>query len=89
MVGGASHCVCKKGTIRPKGSTRCVPEQLLQQYINNIIANCSLIQNELIEAYGKQVKSNEGKVQFKEEECNPKKPNACKGLYMLMKILGD
>uniref|UniRef100_A0A0M3JJA0 EGF-like domain-containing protein n=1 Tax=Anisakis simplex TaxID=6269 RepID=A0A0M3JJA0_ANISI len=55
VVGGAQHCVCKKGTVRPHGTPRCVPEPLLQQYLNNIIGNCTAIRRELVEMYGPQV----------------------------------
>ncbi|KHN76197.1 Transmembrane cell adhesion receptor mua-3 [Toxocara canis] len=92
IVGGAPHCVCKKGTIRAQGTPRCVPEPLLQQYLNNIIGNCTEIQRELIEVYGPQVsfhtESSYGSysahsvhrtIERKEEVCDPAKTKPCKG----------
>lgn len=74
MVGGTTHCVCKKGTIRPQGSPRCVLEPLLQQYLNNIIGNCTEIQKDLIEVYGEKVSLSRDPSRFtyarKETECD-------------------
>lgn len=84
MVGGTTHCVCKKGTIRPQGSPRCVPEPLLQQYLNNIIGNCTEIQKDLIEVYGPKVsfssETSRRTYARKEQECDPNAKNPCKGL---------
>ncbi|VDN42991.1 unnamed protein product [Gongylonema pulchrum] len=74
MVGGSTHCVCKKGTVRPQGSPRCVPEPLLQQYLNNIIGNCTEIQKDLIEVYGPKVSFSSESARRayarKEQECD-------------------
>nr|CDQ06675.2 BMA-MUP-4 [Brugia malayi] len=83
MVGGATHCVCKKGTIRPQGSPRCVLEPLLQQYLNNIIGNCTEIQKDLIEVYGEKISFSNDSPRLtyarKETECDPKSKIPCKG----------
>uniref|UniRef100_A0A915AQK2 EGF-like domain-containing protein n=1 Tax=Parascaris univalens TaxID=6257 RepID=A0A915AQK2_PARUN len=92
VVGGSQHCVCKKGTVRPQGTPRCVPEPLLQQYLNNIIGNCTEIQRELIEVYGPRIsfhtESSYGSyaahsvhrtIERKEEVCDPTKSKPCKG----------
>uniref|UniRef100_F1KPJ6 Transmembrane cell adhesion receptor mua-3 n=1 Tax=Ascaris suum TaxID=6253 RepID=F1KPJ6_ASCSU len=92
VVGGSQHCVCKKGTVRPQGTPRCVPEPLLQQYLNNIIGNCTEIQHELIEVYGPRIsfhtESSYGSyaahsvhrtIERKEEVCDPTKSKPCKG----------
>ncbi|VDN05892.1 unnamed protein product, partial [Thelazia callipaeda] len=82
MVGGATHCVCKKGTVRPHGSPRCVLEALLQQYLNNIIGNCTEIQKDLIEVYGKKVEfstSARNTHARRQHECDPSANTPCKG----------
>lgn len=96
VVGGSQHCVCKKGTVRPQGTPRCVPEPLLQQYLNNIIGNCTEIQHELIEVYGPRIsfhtESSYGSyaansvhrtIERKEEVCDPAKSKPCKGWHIV------
>lgn len=83
MVGGLTHCVCKKGTVRPQGSPRCVQEQLLQQYLNNIIANCTEIQKDLIEVYGDKIGFSNDPTTISyantKTACDPNSKTSCKG----------
>uniref|UniRef100_A0A0N5AGG8 EGF-like domain-containing protein n=1 Tax=Syphacia muris TaxID=451379 RepID=A0A0N5AGG8_9BILA len=92
MISGMPHCVCKKGTVKPSGFTRCVSEQRLQQYLNNIIANCSNIANDLIETYNSHTEFNvdpsiEPKVW--NISCDPQKEYSCKGVGEVCKTNDD
>ena len=85
------HCVCKKGTLKPNGFPRCVSEQRLQQYLNNIITNCTDIANDLIEVYsslggdGGNDFSMDQAVEQKiyEIQCDSRNKYSCKGIFFL------
>ncbi|TKR76966.1 hypothetical protein L596_018023 [Steinernema carpocapsae] len=51
VVGGASRCVCKMGTVKPDGSPKCIPVDLLPEYFRNPLANCSATREDLNKLY--------------------------------------
>ncbi|CAD6187613.1 unnamed protein product [Caenorhabditis auriculariae] len=52
LVGGTWRCVCKLGTVRPLGSAKCVPVELLERYMRNPVTNCSELSDQLKEQFG-------------------------------------
>ncbi|CAB3403060.1 unnamed protein product [Caenorhabditis bovis] len=52
VIGGTWRCVCKLGTVRPLGSAKCVPVELLQRYMMNPITNCSELNEDLQLQFG-------------------------------------
>ncbi|CAI2347512.1 unnamed protein product [Caenorhabditis sp. 36 PRJEB53466] len=41
VIGGTWRCVCKLGTVRPPGSEKCIPMELLARFRSSSYGNCS------------------------------------------------
>uniref|UniRef100_A0AC35TFU5 EGF-like domain-containing protein n=1 Tax=Rhabditophanes sp. KR3021 TaxID=114890 RepID=A0AC35TFU5_9BILA len=65
-VGGTWRCVCKIGTVRPHGSSRCVPVEMVPQFFAKPDVNCSTVYNDMLIQY-RQFYSAVPRIQFKEE----------------------
>uniref|UniRef100_A0A913I4D2 EGF-like domain-containing protein n=1 Tax=Strongyloides stercoralis TaxID=6248 RepID=A0A913I4D2_STRER len=65
-VGGTWRCVCKVGTVKPPGSSRCIPIEMLPQFFAKPDVNCTTVYNDMLIQY-RQFYSNVPRIQFKED----------------------
>lgn len=48
VVGGARRCVCRIGMVRPLGSVKCIPVEMVDEYLKHPEANCTELNEDLL-----------------------------------------